>query len=84
MATDDIWRGDHRDALEHGVIYLGDIVIRSRKDPESIIPYNLRQPIATNQTRFLNIAIHEMKMVLLIDQFEQDEEGRKEAEAGHR
>ena len=46
------------------------------------------QSILTSTTdgsgQLILMNIHEMKMALLIDQFEQDEEGRKEAEAGHR
>ena len=81
MANGDFWCGDHRELLEHVVSYLGGVVIRPRKDgdPVPVQQYILNRPIATNQTRFMGIALHEMRIALLLYQFQQDAEGREQS-----
>ena len=80
MISGDFRRGDHRELIELIVIYLAGIVMcpRKNKEPQPIVPYLLSRPIATNQTRFMGIGNHEMKIALLLDVFQQDEEGREQ------
>ena len=81
MTSGDFRRGDHRELLELIVVYLGGVVLRPRKnkEPQPIVPYILSRPIATNQTRFMGIGNHELKIALLLNDFEQDEEGREQS-----
>ena len=83
MKSENFRRGDQRTFIELMVIYLSGIVLRPRKnqDPQPIVPYRLCRPIATNQTRFMGIGIHEMIIGLLKNQFRQDNEGDDQSQA---
>ena len=83
MVNGNFRRGDHRELLELVVVYLGGVVLRPRKnkDPKAVETYVLNRPIATNQTRFMGIALHELKIALLGPQFEQDAVGQEQTTA---
>ena len=58
-------RGDHRELLELCVHFLGGVVVKQRQNGEIKHGFSMRRPIATNQSRFMGTAIHELKIAML-------------------
>ena len=76
-------RVDHRELLELCVQYLGGVVVKKLDNGDIKEGFSMRRPIATNQSRFMGTAIHELKiaMVLKPGWFELDGDAAEETEA---
>ena len=76
-------RGDHKDALDLDLRYLGATPLNRWKDGTIHEVKSVKRPIVSNQSRFLATAINELviAMVQFNGWLELDEEAREETEA---
>ncbi len=77
-------RGDHREFLELTVVYLGGVVMRPRSNGRPpAIGFKMQKPGSTNQTRSMGIALHEMKigMMMMDRQYQQTALERRQSKA---
>jgi hypothetical protein len=73
---------DHREFLELTVAFLGGVVQRPHSGGRPPgIGFRMRKPGSTNQTRFMGIALHELKITMMHRQFAQTAVRRQQSKA---